>query len=164
MEAFSFYYESVSREFHSSRNMLSTASLRSFIILQSGAGLIYFNKNNRANLCGEKKSTMKHPGVSKLKVARLDFLGGYLPSLSINCVAMIKDMEKRLPQLYYIKMKFLMIWVLSQSESPWQLNDAIKFFIYLCVSLYQEVFLRNRLREYVPAIIVSIIAKFEQIL
>ena len=33
------------------------------------------------------------------------FLGGYLPSLSINYVAMSKDMEKRLPQLYYIKMK-----------------------------------------------------------
>ena len=40
-----------------------------------------------------------------LKVARLDFLGGYLPSLSINNVAMSKDREKRLPQLYYIKMK-----------------------------------------------------------
>ena len=39
------------------------------------------------------------------KVARLDFLGGYLPSLSINYVAMSKDMEKRFPQLYYIKMK-----------------------------------------------------------
>ena len=39
------------------------------------------------------------------KVARLDFFGGYLPSLSINYVAMSKDMEKRLPQLYYIKMK-----------------------------------------------------------
>ena len=38
---------------------------------------------------------------------RLDwiFWEGYLPSLSINYVAMIKDMEKRLPQLYYIKMK-----------------------------------------------------------
>ena len=30
--------------------------------------------------------------------------GGYLPSLSINYVGMSKDMEKRLPQLYYIKM------------------------------------------------------------
>ena len=41
-----------------------------------------------------------------LKVARLDFLGGgYLPSLSINYVAMSKDMGKRLPQLYYVKMK-----------------------------------------------------------
>ena len=32
---------------------------------------------------------------------------GYLPSLSINYVAMSKDMEKRLPHylLYYIKMK-----------------------------------------------------------
>ena len=28
-----------------------------------------------------------------------------LPSLSINYVDMSKDMEKRLPQLYYIKMK-----------------------------------------------------------
>ena len=33
------------------------------------------------------------------------FLGGYLPSLSINYVAMSKDMEKRLPQLYYIKIE-----------------------------------------------------------
>ena len=33
------------------------------------------------------------------------FLGGYLPSLSINYVAMSKDMEKRLPELYYITMK-----------------------------------------------------------
>ena len=40
-----------------------------------------------------------------IKVARLDFLGVIPPSLSINYVAMSKDMEKRLPQLYYIKMK-----------------------------------------------------------
>ena len=33
------------------------------------------------------------------------FWGGYLPSLSINYVAMSKDMGKRLPQLFYIKMK-----------------------------------------------------------
>ena len=39
------------------------------------------------------------------KVARLDFWGWYLPSLSINYVGMSKDMEKRLPQLYYKKMK-----------------------------------------------------------
>ena len=30
-----------------------------------------------------------------------------------------------------------LFWVLSQSESPWQRNDAITFFINLCVSLYQ---------------------------
>ena len=40
-----------------------------------------------------------------VKVARLDFFGRYLPSLSINCVGMSKDMGKRLPQLYYIKME-----------------------------------------------------------
>ena len=33
------------------------------------------------------------------------FWGGYLPRLGINYVGMSKDMGKRLPQLYYIKMK-----------------------------------------------------------
>ena len=33
-----------------------------------------------------------------------------------------------------------MIWVLLQSESQWQRNDPISFFIYRCVSLYQEFF------------------------
>ena len=33
------------------------------------------------------------------------FSGWYLPSLRINYVGMSKGMEKRLPQLYYIKMK-----------------------------------------------------------
>ena len=42
---------------------------------------------------------------SKFKVARLDFFRGYLPSLSINYVGMSKDVEKRIPQLYYITMK-----------------------------------------------------------
>ena len=38
-----------------------------------------------------------------IKVARLDFLGGYLPSLSINYVAMSKDMEKRFPKTVLYK-------------------------------------------------------------
>ena len=92
------------------------------------------------------------------------FWGGYLSSLSINFITMSNDMGKRLPQLYYIKMKISYDLGLLQSESPWQRNDAITFFIQLCVSLYQEFFLRNRLREFVPAIIASIVAKFEQIL
>ena len=33
------------------------------------------------------------------------FYAGYLPSLSINYIGKSKDMGKRLPQLYYIKMK-----------------------------------------------------------
>ena len=41
----------------------------------------------------------------ELKVVDWIFWGGYLPSLSINYVGMSKDMGKRLPQLYYIKMK-----------------------------------------------------------
>ena len=36
-----------------------------------------------------------------------------------------------------------MIWVLLQSESPWQRNDAITLYIYLCVSLYQEIFKKS---------------------
>ena len=43
-------------------------------------------------------------------------------------------------------MKFLRIWVLLQSESPWQRNDASTFFIYLCVSLYREVFFKKSLK------------------
>ena len=76
---------------------------------------------------------------SLLKVARLNFLGGYLPHLSINYVGMSKDMGKRLPQPYYIMMKisydmgFIAIRVAMT-------NDAITLFIYLCVSLYQEFF------------------------
>ena len=46
----------------------------------------------------------------KYKVATLRWLdwifyGGCLPSLSINVVGMSKDIGKRLPQLYYAKMK-----------------------------------------------------------
>ena len=46
-------------------------------------------------------------GFKIIRLRWLDwiFLGGYLPSLSLNCVGMSKDMEKRLPQLYYTKMK-----------------------------------------------------------
>ena len=59
-----------------------------------------------------------------------------MPSLSINYFGMSKDMGKRLPQLYYIKMKtsydlgFIAIGVAVER------NDAITFFMYLCVSPY----------------------------
>ena len=73
--------------------------------------------------CLVKKSSMELPGclffenrrkTFKLKsrgrpriLRWLDwiFLGGYLPSLSINYVGMSKDMGKRLPVLYYTVMK-----------------------------------------------------------
>ena len=44
-------------------------------------------------------------GRDRLRWLDWIFLGGYLPSLSINYVAMSEDMRKRLPQLYYIKIK-----------------------------------------------------------
>ena len=44
--------------------------------------------------------------VHFIKVARLDFfVGVYLSLLSINYVGMSKYIGKRLPPLYYIKMK-----------------------------------------------------------
>ena len=43
-------------------------------------------------------------------------------------------MEKRLPQLYYIKMK------ISYDLGFIVIGVAITFFIYLCVSLYHEFF------------------------
>ena len=39
-----------------------------------------------------------------------------------------------------------MIWVSLQSESPWQRKDAITFFIYHRVSLYQEFFFKKSLK------------------
>ena len=50
------------------------------------------------------------PYIHELRWLDWIFYGGYLPSLSINYVAMSKDMEKRFPQLYYIKMKNSYDW------------------------------------------------------
>ena len=77
---------------------------------------------------------------------------------------MSKDRGKRLPQLYYIKMKisydlgFIAIGVAMATYRR-------HYVCYLPLSFsVPGVFLRNRLREYVPAIIASIMEKFEQIL
>ena len=45
------------------------------------------------------------PFFSYLRSLDWIFWGWYLQSLSINYVGISKDMEERLPQLYYIKMK-----------------------------------------------------------
>ena len=77
--------------------------------------------------------------LNHLKGGSCGFFGeGYLPSLSINYVG--TSMGKRLPQLYYRKMKISCDLGFIQSESPWQRNDAITFFIFIFVSLYQEFF------------------------
>ena len=51
------------------------------------------------------KREIRYRTIENLRWLDWILLGGYLPSLSINYVAMSKDMEKRLPQLYYIKTK-----------------------------------------------------------
>ena len=69
------------------------------------------------------------------------FQGGYPPSLNVNYVGVSRVMEKKVTTAVSYKDKtFLMIWVFLQSELPQQRNDAITFFIYLGVSLYQEFF------------------------
>ena len=43
------------------------SNVRSFIILRSGEGLPSFNKENSANVSGEKKSTIKLSGIYRRK-------------------------------------------------------------------------------------------------
>ena len=84
---------------------------------------------------------LRPPGL-RYKLRWLDwiFWEGYLPSLSIDHVAMSKDREKRLPQMYYIKMKISYDLSFISIGVAMERNDAITFFMYLCVSLYQEFF------------------------
>ena len=51
------------------------------------------------------RNTVKSSVIKILRWLDWIFLRGYLPNLSVNYVATSKDMEKRLPQLYYVKMK-----------------------------------------------------------
>ena len=77
-------------------------------------------------------------------------ISGYLPSLSINYVDMSKDMGKRLPQLYHITMKIcydLGFIAVKVAMATLRRHDVFYFSFF---------FLRNRLREFVPAIIASI--------
>ena len=90
------------------------------------------------------------------------FLAGYLPSLSINYVAMSKDMGKRLPQLYYIKMKRSGFYCNRSRHG--NVTTPLSFLFILVFLCTKSFFLRNRLREFVPAIIASVMAKFKQIL
>ena len=77
----------------------------------SGMGRLYSygaTSTRALRACEElryKDTQFNDPLFLNLRWLNWIFLGGYLPSLSINYVAMSKDIEKRLPQLYYIKMK-----------------------------------------------------------
>ena len=99
-----------------------------------------------------------------LEVNKPITLPRYLPRLCINYVGMNKDMGKTLPQLYYIMMKisydvgFIAIGV---AMATYWCHYA--FYLSLCFSV-PGFFWRNRLEEYVPPIIASIMAKFQQIL
>ena len=89
-----------------------------------GEYLMFFQNNTRSKFTIAQNQTLffhqfyqpkgqwlsgniRYSSVQALHLRWLDwiFQGGYLPRLSINYVGMSKDMGKRLPQLYYIKMK-----------------------------------------------------------
>ena len=102
-----------------------------------------------------------------LKVAWLDFLGGYLPSLYINYVGMSKDMGKRLyitTTVLYNDENFLWSGFYCNRSRHGNVMTPLRFlftFVFLCA---RSFFSRKCLMEYVPAIIASIMAKFKQIL
>ena len=91
----------------------------------------------------------------------LSFLGGILPHFFF--VGINKCIRKRLPQLY-IRWKFFMIHVLLTWEFFWQRNDAITFFIFICISRYLEFFFKNHFKKLLLPLVGSIMAKFEQML
>ena len=75
-----------------------------------------------------------------LELAGLDFLGVYLPTLSVFCVSINKDSAKTLPQLHYVKTKICYDPCFIDIEWPWQHNDAISIFTCICISRYYEFF------------------------
>ena len=107
--------------------MSLNSTLSEITYIQSYSSLIYIcprrGKKDKPNSCNiqcnqawgdDRDVTYQwccHSGlVKRLDNATLRWLdwifwGWYLPTLSINYIGMSKDMEKRLTQLYYIKMK-----------------------------------------------------------
>ena len=72
-------------------------------------------------------------------------------------------MEKRLPQHNYIKMKISYDVFYCNRSRHGNVMTPLRFYLSLCFSV-PGLFKKNCLREFVPAIIGSIMAKFEQIL
>ena len=70
-------------------------------------GLDHECEAQAGNFSPREQTNMRKLRLSLPDLRWLDwiFWGWYLQTLSINHVGMSKDMEKRLPQLYYIKMK-----------------------------------------------------------
>ena len=106
-----------------------------------------------------------------MKLRWLDWLfwggggvGGYLPSLSINYVDMSKDMGKRLPQLYYIRMRICYdLGFIAVGVAMATLRRHDVFYLSLCFSVPGFIF--NKSLEGVCTCHNCLnLAKFEQIL
>ena len=93
------------------------------------------------------------------------FLGEYTPpTLSVNHVGINKDIGKRLPPLHCIKMKICydpcFIDIRVTMATSWR---HYAFYLPLYFSVL-GVFFRNPLRELVPPLVSSVVARSEQIL
>ena len=118
---------------------------------------------HRASL-GRNSSHGYHYVIKKSLLRWLDtvFWGQYLPSLSINYVVINKYLEKWPPQLYQIKMTFVIIRVAMTSELSQQRNDAITYFTCSSISRHWELFFQNRSRELFPPIAALMFVKFKR--
>ena len=84
-----------------------------------------------------------------MKVARYSFQDQYLPSLSVNYVAINKHLEK-LPLVVLDKLKFVMIRVAKTSDRSCYSNKMTPLPTAITCSdifWHHELFLQNRLRE-----------------
>ena len=84
------------------------------------------------------------------------FHGKYLPSLSINCVAINKDLKKMPPQLYYVKMNICLIW--SRLQWHRSRNEMTPLFMFLAAVFPGTA---NRSRELFPSIAASMFLKLK---
>ena len=85
--------------------------------------------------------------------------------MSINYVAISKDLEKLPPQQsYYIKMKICYDQGCNDIGLVVQRNDAITYFTCSSISRHWEMFFQNRSRELFPLIAASMFVKFKSVI
>ena len=96
------------RKYADDTNVTFSAATIPDVESQINSDLKYIDRWLKANKLILNVAKTEFSSKQKLQSLRwLDwiFWGWYLLSLSINYVGMSKDIKKRLPQLYYIKMK-----------------------------------------------------------
>ena len=104
---------------------------------------------------------------SFLKVARLSFLGSIPPQFECYYVDINKDIEKKVTSaVLYKDETFLWFMFYWHKSCLGNIMTLLRFLLGLYLFLGTRIFFcfRERLRELLPPLIASILAKFEQIL